>query len=361
MTRVLPGYDLGRVSPRTHRQRGTDGRQGGPLPDIGIDLGTVNTVVCDDEQGIVYDQPSVVLRRGRGGRRGGILAVGGEAAGLLGRVPAGVTATHPLRDGVITDLETAPAYLRTIMRCAVHSPWRRSRSRVAIGVPSGATALERRALLEAADEAGLRGAVAIDEPIAGALGCGIDPMDHRAHLVVDAGGGTAEATAFCFGGVLTSQSCRVAGDEMTVAVSRHLREHHQIIVGEQTAEEVKIGTCLEAEPGLAVPGRDAGTGHPRLVMIPTAEIMEVIRPIMNTIIQTLVSCLDDLPPQAAGDVLADGIVMFGGASLTRGFDQHLEQVFGFPVKVAENPLSCVAEGAARSLHSPGIKQAYCWH
>lgn len=330
------------------------------MSEFGIDLGTANTVVCDDVQGIVYDEPSVLLRRGRGGRRGGIVAVGREAAQLLGRVPAGVVAMRPLQDGVITDLETARAYLRTVVHRAIHNPWRRSRSRVAIGVPSGATELERRALLEAADEAGLRRTIAIDEPIAGALGCGIDPMDRRVHMVVDVGGGTAEVIAFCFGGILTSRSCRVAGDEMTVAVFRHLREHHHLVVGEQTAEDVKTRIGLETEPSVIVPGRDAGTGRARLVTVPVAEIVELLQPITETIIQTLAACLDDLPPEAAGDVLADGVVAFGGAALTRGFDQRLERAFGFPVKVAENPLSCVAEGAARSLRSPQVADAYGW-
>jgi rod shape-determining protein MreB len=358
MTCVLPGYGLGRMSPQT-RSGGGPMKEGSGL-EFGIDLGTANTVVCDDDQGIVYDQPSVLLRRNMSGRRGKIVAIGHEAAELLGRLPTGVVATRPLQDGVITDLEMARAYLRAIVHSAVHSPWRRSRSRVAISVPSGATELERRALLEAADEARLRKAVAIDEPIAGALGCGIDPMERRAHLVVDVGGGTAEVTAFCYGGVLTSRSCRVAGDEMTMAVFQHLREHYQLIVGERTAEEIKIGAGLETEPNMVVPGRDAGTSHPRLATVPVAEIMETLQPIMDTIVQTLAACLDDLPPEAVGDVLADGVVAFGGASLTRGLDQRLERTFGFPVKLAENPQSCVAEGAARSLRSPGVKEAYCW-
>jgi rod shape-determining protein MreB len=330
------------------------------VAEFGIDLGTANTVVCDDANGIVFDEPSVLLRRGGGGRRGGIIAIGREASELLGRVPAGVTVLRPLQDGVITDLETARAYLRAVVRRAARHPWQRSNARVAIGVPSGATALERRALLEAVDEAGIRRATALDEPIAGAVGCGVDPMERRVHMVVDVGGGTAEVTACCFGGVLTSRSCRVAGDEMTVAVYRHLREHHQLVVGEQTAEGLKIRVGFETEPSVVVPGRDAGTGHARLATVPIAEIVEVVRPITDTIVQTLAACLDDLPPEAAGDVLADGVLVFGGAALTGGFVQRLERVFGFPVKVAENPLTCVAEGAARCLRSPGVIEAYGW-
>ncbi len=330
------------------------------MSDFGIDLGTANTVVYDATLEVVFDEPSVLLRRGTRGRKGGVVAVGREAAELLGRVPVGTTALRPLRDGVITDLETARAYLRAVVRRAVSNPWQRGHGRVAIGVPSGATELERRALLEAADEAGVHRAVAIDEPIAGAMGCGIDPMDRRVHMVVDVGGGTAEATAFCYGGVLTSRSCRIAGDEMTVAIFRHLREHHQLIVGEQTSEEIKIKIGFETEPSLVVPGLDAGTGHARLATIPVAEFVEVIQPITDTIIQTLAACLHDLPPEAVADILADGVVVFGGASLTRGFDQRLEKSFGFPVKMAEKPLTCVAEGASHSLRAPGVLDAYGW-
>jgi rod shape-determining protein MreB len=330
------------------------------VSDFGIDLGTANTVVYDINQEVVYDEPSVLLRRRRGGRRGALVAIGREAADLLGRVPAGMQAVRPLQDGVITDLDTARTYLRAVLRRAVSNPWSRVHGRVAIGVPSGATDLERRALLAAADEAGMHRATAIDEPIAGALGCGIDPMDRRAHMVVDVGGGTAEATAFCYGGVLTSRSCRVAGDEMTVALFRHLREHHQLIVGERTAEELKIRMGVASEPSLPVPGLDAGTGHARLVTISTAEIAEVIRPITEEIIRTLGAALHDLPPDAASDILADGVVAFGGASLTRDFDQRLEKMLGFPVKMADSPLTCVAEGAALSLHAPGVLDAFGW-
>ena len=332
------------------------------MSDFGIDLGTANTVVYDGADEVVFDEPSVLLWRGTNGRRGaGIVAVGQEAADLLGRAPAGVTAKRPLQDGVIIDLEMARAYLRAVARRAVPNHWHRMHGRVAIGVPSGATDLERRALLQAADEAGIRKATAIDEPIAGALGCGIDPMERRVHMVVDVGGGTAEATVFCYGGVLTSRSCRIAGDEMTVAIFRYLREHHQLVVGDQTAEAIKMKIGSETEPTLTVPGLDAGTGHAQLATVRAAEIVDVLRPTVDTIIQTLASCLHDLPPEAMADIAVDGVVVFGGASLTRGFDQLLEQAFGFPVKVAENPLTCVAEGAARCLRTPGVVKAYGWH
>jgi rod shape-determining protein MreB len=328
---------------------------------FGIDLGTANTVVCNESHGVVFDEPSVLLRRNGVKRRGRPIAIGQEASELLGRVPAGMTALRPLQDGVITDLDTARTFLHAVVRRAARHPWQRPYARVAIGVPSGATELERLALLEAADEAGIRGAITVDEPIAGAVGCGVDPMERRVHLVVDVGGGTSEVTAFCFGGVLTSRSCRVAGDEMTVAVYRYLREHHHLVVGEHTAEDLKIRIGYETEPSVVVPGRDAATGHARLATVPLAEIVKVIEPITDSIVETLAACLDDLPPEASRDVLADGMLLIGGASLTRGFAQRLERAFGFPVKLAENPLTCVAEGAARCLRSPSLTAAFGWN
>jgi rod shape-determining protein MreB len=293
-----------------------------------------------------------------GPRRRGVVAVGREACELIGRSPTGVNVVRPLQDGVITDLEGARMYLRSVLHRLAPSPWGRARIRAAIGLPVGATPLERRALLEAADEAGIHRATVLPEPIAGALGCGIDPLERRAHLAVDVGGGTAEVTAFCFGGILAHRSCRVAGDEMTLAVTHHLREHHQIIIGELTAEQVKIQASTADQPSLVVQGRDAGSGRPRLATVGLDELTNVIRPVIDSIIQTLAACLDELPPQATGDILADGVVLFGGGSLARGFAESLEQSFGFPVKLADRPLTCVAEGATASLHNPDLLAAY---
>ena len=232
------------------------------MAQFGIDLGTANTVVCDETRGIVFDEPSVLLRRNSARRRTRLVAIGREAFDLLGRVPAGMTALRPLQDGVITDLETARTYLRAVVRRAVRHSWQRGYAKVAIGVPSGATHLERQALLEAADEAGIKSATAIDESIAGAVGCGIDPWTPRAH-------GRrrrrrhGRGHGVLLGGVLTARSCRVAGDEMTVAVYRHIREHHQLIVGEQTAEDLKIRIGHTTESSAVVPGRDAASGHAR--------------------------------------------------------------------------------------------------
>jgi rod shape-determining protein MreB and related proteins len=324
--------------------------------ELGIDLGTANTVVSDVRRGIVLDEPSVMLLRRGGSRRERVLAVGRGAADLLGRAPSEFVAVRPLHDGVVTDLETARLYLRSVLHNAGRRAWGIP-VRAVIGVPVGSTTLERRALLEAAEEAGIRPVTALDESIAGAVGCGIDPLERRVHMVVDVGGGTAEVAAFCFGGVLAHRTSKLAGDEMTLAVYRHLREHHQLYVGELGAEDVKIRAGGEDGP-LVVQGRDAATGRPRLVTLPAAEVADAVQPITDEIVRTLATCMDDLPPQALTDVLAEGVLVFGGGSLVRGFPEDLERGLGLPVKLAEEPLTCVAEGAARALGNRPLLRAY---
>jgi rod shape-determining protein MreB len=325
--------------------------------DLGIDLGTSNTVVSDVRRGIVYDEPSVLLlRRGNGGRDR-VFAVGREAADLLGRAPSEFVAVRPLQDGVVTDLEMTRTYLRSVLHKACGRGWGLSR-RAAIGVPVGSTALEHRALLEAAGESGLRPVWALDKSIAGAVGCGIDPLERRVHMVVDVGGGTAEMVAFCFGGVLAHRSTKLAGEEMTLAVSRYLREAHQLHVGELEAESLKIRSSAEPDGPLVVQGRDLVSGRPLLATVKAAEVADAVRPITDEIIRTLAACLDDLPPQALADIAAEGVVVFGGSSQIHGFIQQLETHLGLPVKLAESPMTCVADGAARALRNRALLKPY---
>jgi rod shape-determining protein MreB len=324
---------------------------------LGIDLGTASTVVCDGRRGILFDEPSVLLVRSGSSRRARILAVGQEAADLLGRTPSRYAALRPLQDGVVTDLETARSYLRAVLHKAGRRVWS-SPVRAVIGVPVASTALENRALLEAAEDAGIRPATALEGSIAGAIGCGVDPMERRVHMVVDVGGGTAEAVAFCFGGVLAHRTTKLGGDEMTVAVSRYLREQHQLHVGELEAEQLKIRSATEENGPLVAQGRDAATGRARLATIQASEVADAVRPITEEIIRTLAACLDDLPPQGLSDVLAEGVLVFGGSSLVQGFAKQLEHGLGLPVKVAEEPLTCVAEGAARALRNRRLLAAY---
>ena len=326
---------------------------------FGIDLGTSNTVVCGRRRGIVLDEPSVmVVRTENHGRRVSPLMVGHEARALIGRCPVGLAAVRPLNDGVIIDLESARAFIVAILSRISAPAWQRFRPRGVIGVPAGATALERRALLEAADEAGVRRTRLVPEPIAGALGCGINPLEPRAHMVVDVGGGTAEVTGFCYGGILAHRSCRVAGDEMTLALYQYLRSEHQLVVGELTAESVKCEVGSAEGTSLVAQGLDGVTGRPRLVTLGVAEVVEALRPTVDAIIATLAQCLEDLPPQAVNDILEEGVWAFGGGSLLRGFDRLLEDAFGFPVRLAPRPLTCVAEGASACLAHPEVLDAF---
>lgn len=326
---------------------------------LGIDLGTANTVVGEPEKGIVLNEPSVMLVRTTDPYQA--ILVGKDARELIGRTPGGFQTVRPMRDGVIVDLESARAFIVGIIRKIRSTPrwWPGLRPRAVIAVPAGATSLERRALLEVAHEAGLRKVALIPEPVAGALGSGINPLEPRAHLVVDLGGGTAEITGFCFGGILTHRSCRVAGDELTNALYQHLRVEHQLVVGELTAEELKV-RLHHSENGqpLVVEGRDAATGRARLVTLETEEIVDALRPTTMEIVQTLTACLEDLPAQAVGDVMSEGLLAMGGGSLLLGFTQLLEESFGFPVKIAERPLTCVAEGATTCLDHPEVLAVY---
>lgn len=331
---------------------------GEPVARFGMDLGTANTVVCDGEAGFLFSEPSVLLRHGMPTRRPRV-TVGHDAAELVGREPPGAVTVRPVRGGVVTDLDTARVYVRAVLRRALQRPWQRTRAFAVIAVPVGATLLEQRAMLEAAEDAGLARAAAIDAPVAGAIGCGVDPMERRVHLAVDLGAGTAEAAAFCFGGVLAARSTRAAGDEMTHAVHRHLREQHRLVLGEQAVEQltVRAGT-LAASDTLAVQGRDAGVGRARSVTVPAGEIQAVLAPIIESLVRVLSGCLDELPPQALDDLSDDGILLFGGTSLARGVDHAVEKAFGLPVKRAENPLTCVGEGAARAAGDPDLLAAY---
>jgi rod shape-determining protein MreB len=327
---------------------------------FGIDLGTANTVVCHQRRGVVLDEPSVMVVRVSEVRSRKVRPVllGHEARDLMGRCPVGLTAMRPLHDGVIVDLEAARAFVVGVLGKIAAPAWQRARPRAVIGVPAGATALERRALLEVAEEARIRKPELIPEPIAGAVGCGLDPLEPRARMVLDIGGGTSEITAFCYGGVLSHRSSRIAGDEMTLSLYRYLRAEHQLLVGELTAEALKCR--VDAEQGLSsvVQGIDLASGRPRLLTLESEEILEALRPTANAIIAALAGALDDLPPQAADDILTDGLTVFGGSSQLRGFDKLVESELAFPVRMAERPLTCVAEGAARCLADADVVRAY---
>lgn len=325
---------------------------------LGIDLGTANTVVCHPRRGILLDEPSVMVLRNNAGRRSRLVGWGQQAHDLLGRTPTGMTVVRPLSDGVVVDLETARTYLRAVVRSAGGYTGRLARPRAVIGVPAGATPLERRALLEAAEQAKITQGQLLAEPIAGALGCGLDPLERRTHMVVDIGGGTSEVTAFCFGGIVGHRSSRVAGDEMTFAVYQYLRQERGIVVGELAAEKLKIDVSQEDAQSLVVQGQDAATGRPRLATVDVEEIASAVRPVVEAVISTLAACLEDLPPQAVTDVHEQGVLAFGGGAQMRGLPKMLEAALGFAVHVASRPLTCVAEGAAVATRRPSVLSAY---
>jgi rod shape-determining protein MreB and related proteins len=328
-------------------------------PGFGVDLGTANTVVYHPARGVVLNEPSVMVVRPNGDHVLAPVAVGSRARELMGRTPAGMETVRPLRDGVITDLVAAKTFITAMLRRVRAQPWEKLRPRAVIGVPAGATSLERQALLEAAEEADLGRVHLMPEPIAGAVGAGLDPTATRAQMVVDVGGGTAEITAFCFGGVLASRSCRIAGDEMTAALCNYLRQEHGLLAGELTVEEAKKGAGAGRNGSVRVEGRDAASGRPRAVELKGNEVSNALAPTVDAIVEALTASLaEDLPPQAVADIMNDGVVAFGGGSLLRGFGPRLEEALGFKVRVADDALLCVARGAAVCLSRPALLKAF---
>ncbi|WP_166350538.1 rod shape-determining protein [Phytoactinopolyspora limicola] len=323
---------------------------------FGIDLGTANTVVGHPRRGIVFDEPSVMVAHSDDPTTP--VLVGRDARALTGRTPAGYQMVRPLQDGVVVDLESARAFIVAMLRKIRRRGWPGERRRAVIGVPAGATTLECRALLETAHEAGLRKVALLPEPIAGAFGSGIDPLESRAHMVVDIGGGTSEITGFCYGGVLASRTCRVAGDELTRTLTQYLRAEHRLMVGDLTAETIKSTVDDVTDPPLIVEGRDAATGRARLMTLETDEVKDALRGTVDEIVHTLTGCLEDLPAQATSDIMSNGVLAIGGGALMSGFTRLLEETFGFPVKLAGRPLTCVAEGTTRALNHPPVLAAY---
>lgn len=319
---------------------------------LGIDLGTANTVVCQSGRGVVWEGPSVMALRA--GRRGGkLVALGRQAAELLDREPDWLAAVRPLEDGVIGDLETARMFLVAVLREAGVGRWRRPRRRAVLALPAGTTPLERRAMLEVAGKAGLGHALPVAGAVTGALACGVDPMDSRAHMVLDVGAGTAELTVFCFGTRLSHRSSRVAGDEMTMAVRAFLRERHHLTVSTATAEEIKGLASSTEGPSMLVRGVDAASGRPAIVTVEVGEIHDAVRPVLDAMVQILSAGLRDLAPRVVNDVTEEGILTIGGGCLMRDLAKVFESALGFPLRPAERPVTCVAEGAAICTASPG--------
>lgn len=327
--------------------------------DVGIDLGTANVVVHVKGRGVVIRQPSVVARHIK---TKVILAMGEEAKKMLGKNPANIEVVRPLRDGVIADFDAAEAMLKHYI-VEVHELYKGlgfkiPRPRVAIGIPSGVTEVERRAVQEAALEAGARAVFLIEEPMAAAIGAGLPVQKAEGQLICDIGGGTSEIGVISLGGLVLNRSLRVAGDELTEAIINFVRLKYNLLLGESTAEEVKmaVGSAYpqkkekEGNPlQIVVRGRSLETGLPKSLKLGSEEIREALMPIVNQILQEIALIIEETPPDLVSDILEKGMVMAGGGSLIRGIDKLISEQVGMPVWVTENPLEAVVRGCAKVL------------
>lgn len=319
--------------------------------DMGIDLGTANTLVFVSNQGIVLQEPTVVAFDRDSGN---IIAVGLEAKQMVGRTPGSIVAVRPIKDGVIADFEVTEKMLQYYIKKAGR---RRAflAPRVIIGVPSGVTEVERRAVMDAAREGGAREVYLIEEPMAAAIGAGLPIQEPTGNLIVDIGGGTTEVAVISLGGIVTSRSIRVAGDELNEAIIQYIKKCYNLMVGEQTAEEIKraIGSAYpqKEEETMEVRGRDLVTGLPKVITISSREVMEALAEPVGAILEAVKMTLEKTPPELAADILDRGIVMSGGGALLRGLDRLLAEETEMPVQVAEDPLTCVARGTGMALEA----------
>lgn len=319
--------------------------------DIGIDLGTANTLVYVRDRGIVLREPSVVAIQ-KGGNR--VLAVGEEAKRMLGRTPGNIVAVRPLKAGVIADFDITEAMLRYFIR-KVHNRRKMVRPRVIIAVPSGITEVEKRAVKDSAERAGARGKVhLIEEPMAAAIGVGLPVEEPAGNMIVDIGGGTTEVALISLAGIVFSRSIRVGGDEMDDAIVQHMKRVYNLMVGERTAEEIKIkiGSAypLEEETSMEVKGRDLVNGLPKTLVVTSEEIRDALMEPVQSIVESVRITLERCPPELSADLVDRGLILAGGGGLLRGLDTLIAEQTGLPVHVADDPLSAVAEGTGVVLH-----------
>lgn len=318
---------------------------------IGIDLGTANSLVYVAGTGIVMNEPTVVAVSTDDNR---VLAVGNEAREMLGRTPGNITATRPLRDGVIADYVITEAMLRYFID-KVCGRNRLFKPEVMVCVPAGVTSVERRAVLDATLSAGAKTAYLIDEPLAAAIGANIPIANPSGNMIVDIGGGTVEAAVICLGGVVVHNSVRIGGNKIDEAIQSYVRKKHNVIIGERAAEEVKIkigNAMVSKEPKkMEVRGRDSTTGLPRTITLNSTEINEAISDALKKIISAVKGVLEQTPPELASDIIDKGIVMSGGSSMLNNLDKLLTEATGVPCHTAENPLMCVALGTGLALEN----------
>ena len=320
--------------------------------DLAIDLGTANTLVYAKGKGIVVSEPSVVavMKNGRGPDK--VKAVGEEAKQMLGRTPGNIVAVRPMKDGVIADFDVTAEMLRYFIR-RVHNRSSLVRPRMVVAVPSGITSVEQRAVREAAESAGARQVFLIEEPMAAAIGAGLPVTEPSGNMIVDVGGGTTDVAVISLAGIVYSNSTRVGGDKMDEAIINHVKRRYNLLIGERTAEAIKItiGTAYpESElRSMEIKGRDLVAGVPKTLTIKSDEVLEALQETVNAIVEAVKIALERTPPELAADIMDKGIVMVGGGSLLRNLDVLLREATGLPVMVAESPLTAVVLGTGACL------------
>lgn len=317
--------------------------------DIGIDLGTANTLVHVKGKGIIVREPSVVAINKK---TGDILAVGDDAKSMIGRTPGNIVAIRPMKDGVIADFEITQNMLKYFIKRAL-SKGMFSKPRVVICVPSGVTEVEKRAVEEATLQAGAKEAYLIEEPMAAAIGANLPVEEPSGSMVVDIGGGTSEVAVISLGGIVTSKSLRIAGDELDESIVHYVKKEYNLMIGERTAEEIKmtIGAAYlkPKEELYEIRGRDLITGLPKNLTITSSEITDAIKEPINAIVDSIKYTLEKTPPELAADIMDRGIMLTGGGALLSGLDRLIREETGMPVSIAENPLDCVAIGSGKVL------------
>jgi rod shape-determining protein MreB and related proteins len=319
--------------------------------DMAVDLGTANTLVYVRGRGIVLNEPSVVALNVNTGK---IVAVGVEAKRMIGRTPGNIVAVRPLKDGVIADFDVTERMLRYFIQ-KVHRRRQLAKPRLVVAVPSGITGVEQSAVREAGHQAGARRVSIIEEPMAAAIGAGLPVHEPTGNMVVDIGGGTTEVAVISLGGIVTSQSIRVGGDEMDEAIISFAKKEYSLMLGERTAEEIKmaIGAAYPStdEPHAEIRGRDLVTGLPKTIVISGEEVRHAIEEPLCTIVDAVKTTLDKCPPELAGDIMDRGIALTGGGALLRGLDERLREETGMPIHLADNPLDSVVLGTGKCVEA----------
>ncbi|MGD2278844.1 MAG: rod shape-determining protein, partial [Candidatus Omnitrophota bacterium] len=317
--------------------------------DIGIDLGTASTLVYLKSEGIVLSEPSVVaIEAGTSN----VLAVGEEAKRMLGRTPGNIVAIRPMRDGVIADFEITESMLRYFIK-KVHNSRRLVRPRIVIAVPSGITEVEKRAVKDSALHAGAREVFMLEEPVAASIGVGLPIQEPSGNMIIDIGGGTTEMAVISLAGVVFSKSIRIGGDEMDEAITNYLKRTYNLMIGERTAEEIKIrigsGYPLEEEMTMEVRGRDLVAGLPKMITVTSEEVREALSEPITQIVEAVRITLERTPPELSADLIEKGLILAGGGSLLRGLDKLIAEETGLPVHLADDPLTAVVLGTGKVL------------